>query len=335
VPLRRACAAVNVPRSGYYRALLGTAAPRSPSLPRSRVATPSPRALSAAEKEAVLGLLYSERFADSSPYQVYGTLLDEGVYHCSIATMYRLLRSQGAQHERRPQRTHPAYAKPELLATAPKQLWTWDITKLRGPAKWQHFSLYVLLDVFSRYVVGWLVAERESAELAQELIAASCLKQEILPSQLTIHSDRGGPMTAKTMALLLADLGIVQSHSRPYTSDDNPFSEAHFKTLKYRPNYPDRFGSLADARAWAQGFFHWYNHQHRHTGLGLLTPAIVHAGQAQQVRQQRQLVLLDAYAQHPERFRRGQPVPPALPTAVWINPPKSLVPSNDALPNVP
>lgn len=331
VAVSQACAALDMPRSSYYRAqvpVTTTCSPLEPVPPTlalaDKTAPASPRALSETEKERLRQLLHSERFVDSSPYQVYGTLLDEGVYHCSISTMYRLLRHDGELRERRRQRAHPAYAKPELLATAPNQLWTWDITKLHGPLKGHSFALYVLLDVFSRYVVGWLVAEREAAYLAEDLMAESCLKQDIQPDQLTIHADRGGPMTAKSLALLLTDLGVAQSHSRPYTANDNPFSEAQFKTVKYRPDYPDRFGSLVDARAWAQAFFHWYNQQHRHTGLGLLTPSIVHHGQAEKHQQQRQQVLQTAYAQHPERFIQGQPVPPALPTAVWINPPKPV-----------
>lgn len=330
IPVSQACAALEIPRSSYYRTQAPPAAatasateavaPTGEATTKTRPA--SPRALSEVEKETVRQLLHSQRFMDSSPYQVYGVLLDEGVYHCSIATMYRLLRDEGEQHERRRHQVHPAYAKPELLTTAPNQLWTWDITKLRGPVKWHYFYLYVLLDVFSRYVVGWLVAEREAAYLAEELISESCHKQGIQRDQLTIHSDRGGPMTAKTLALLLTDLGVAQSHSRPYTSNDNPFSEAQFKTLKYRPDYPDRFGALADARAWAQPFFYWYNHQHRHTALGLLTPVTVHHGLAETYQQHRCQVLHAAYAQHPERFIKGQPVPPALPTAVWINPPQ-------------
>jgi putative transposase len=362
IPIQSACKALALPRSSYYRHQALTSVtppvqkeltlategketeavtpprvmviadtsepapttPDEPPLPLTdtRPSPSSPRTLSAAEEATVRQILHSDRFMDSSPYQVYGTLLDEGHYYCSIATMYRLLRAEGEQHERRRHQVHPAYTKPELLATAPNQLWTWDITKLRSPVKWHYYYLYVLLDAFSRYVVGWLIAERESAQLAEELIAASCQQQNIQRDQLTIHSDRGGPMTAKSLALFLTDLGVAQSHSRPYTSNDNPFSEAQFKTLKYRPDYPDRFGSLADARTWANPFFAWYNHQHRHTALGLLTPATVHQGLAQQYHQQRQQVLQAAYARHPERFIKGQPLPPALPTAVWINPPK-------------
>jgi transposase InsO family protein len=236
--------------------------------------------------------------------------------------MYRILRQYQQVRERREQLRRPAYHKPELLATGPNQVWTWDITKLRGPGKGQSFYLYVLLDLFSRYVVGWMVAERESAELAQQLIGESCAKQGIARGQLTVHADNGPAMTAKSVALLLADLGVVQSHSRPYVSNDNPYSEAQFKTLKYRPDYPDRFGSLADARGWAAGFFDWYNHQHHHSGLALLTPAQVHSGQVEQVLRHRQQVLQQAYERHPERFVHGCPQAAPPPAAAWINPPK-------------
>jgi len=219
------------------------------------------------------------------------------------------------------QRRHPAYAAPELLASAPNELWSWDITKLKGPAKWTWFYLYVILDVFSRYVPGWMVATAESAALAERLIADTVAKQGIAPDQLTIHADRGSSMNSKPVALLLADLGIVKSHSRPHTSNDNPFSEAQFKTLKYRPGFPDRFGSIEDARVFCQGFFPWYNTEHRHSGIGLMTPAIVHAGLAPEVQAARAITLSQAYAAHPERFVRRAPRPPDLPTAVWINPP--------------
>lgn len=223
--------------------------------------------------------------------------------------------------ERRNQLCHPTYTKPELLATGPNQLWSWDLTKLRGPVKWTYYHLYTILDVFSRYVVGWLIAERESARLAKQLIAETCTKQGIESDQLTLHADRGSSMTSKTVALLLADLGVTKTHSRPHVSNDNPYSESQFKTMKYRPTYPDRFGSIQDARAWARAFFHWYNQEHHHSGLGLLTPATVHYGQAQAVIDQRQQVLRAAYAAHPERFVRGEPKPPSVPTEVWINRP--------------
>jgi putative transposase len=234
--------------------------------------------------------------------------------------------------ERRNQLRHPNYVKPELLATQPNQLWSWDITKLLGPAKWTYYYLYDILDVFSRYVVGWLIAERESAGLAQELIAATCVRQNIQPDQLTIHADRGSSMTSKSVALLMADLGVTKTHSRPHVSNDNPFSEAQFKTLKYRPDYPDRFGCQPDARSWAQEFFHWYNYEHHHCALGLLTPADVHFGRAQTVLAQRQQVLASAYQRNPERFVKGLPTPPQLPQAVWINPPKPAAKPIEPLP---
>jgi putative transposase len=248
-------------------------------------------------------------------------LLDEGEYHCSIRTMYRLLDEHGEVRERRDQLTHPPYQKPELMATASNQLWSWDITKLLGPAKWSYFYLYVLLDVFSRYVTGWMVAYRESAELAKRLIEESCKKQQIQPGQLTLHADRGTSMRSKPVALLLADLGVTKTHSRPHVSDDNPFSESQFRTLKYRPEFPDRFGCIQDSRAFCQSFFRWYNEEHRHSGIGLLTPATVHYGQAENVLRQRQEVLDVAYQRHPERFVRNAPQPPALPSEVWINKP--------------
>jgi putative transposase len=280
------------------------------------------RALSQEEKAQVCQVLNSERFQDSAPRQVYATLLDEGIYHCSWRTMYRILHEHDEVRERRNQLRHPAYSKPELLATKPNQLWSWDITKLKGPVKWTFYYLYVILDVYSRYVVGWLLAERESAALAEQLIAETCAKEGIEPNQLTVHADRGSSMRSKPVALLLADLGVTKTHSRPYTATDNPYSESQFKTLKYRPGFPERFGSRADARAWVRAFIPWYNHQHRHSGLGLMTPATVHCGEAQSVRAQRQTVLEAAYIAHPERFVKGLPMPPELPGEVWINPPQ-------------
>jgi putative transposase len=267
-------------------------------------------------------VLNSARFQDQAPREVYATLLDEERYLCSWRTMYRILAENQEIRERRHQLQHPAYAKPELLATHPNQLWSWDITKLRGPVTWTYYSLYVILDVYSRYVVGWMIAERESEELAQELIRETCVKQGISPGQLTLHADNGSAMISKSVAQLLIDLDVVKSHSRPHVSDDNPYSEAQFRTLKYRPDYPERFGCLADARVWAQAFFAWYNQEHHHTGLGLLTPVVVHTGQAETVLQKRQQVLQTAYAAHPERFVKHAPVPARLPVAVWINPPK-------------
>jgi putative transposase len=319
VGTRAACLALWVPRGSYYRdRRSGSSRVRTAPRPRSV------RALAAAERETILTYLHQDRFQDRSPAAVYATLLDEGQYHCSIRTMYRLLAAQGESRERRDQLTHPPYQKPELLATAPNQLWSWDITKLLGPAKWTYFYLYVILDVFSRYVTGWMVAMRESAELAKRLIQDSCSKQRILPGQLTLHADRGTSMSSKPVAFLLADLGVTKTHSRPHVSDDNPYSESQFRTMKYRPEFPDRFGCIQDGRAFAQGFFRWYNEEHYHSGLALLTPAMVHYQQTGLILQQRQQVLDVAYQLHPERFVRHAPKPAAVPTEVWINKPLNL-----------
>jgi putative transposase len=273
----------------------------------------------------VLDILHSERFMDKAPHEVYATLLDEGRYHCSVSTMYRILNQNNEVKERRNQLRHPHYKKPELLATKPNQVWSWDITKLLGPRKWTYFYLYVILDIFSRYVTGWMVANRESATLAKRLIRKTCEKQDIEPGGLTIHADRGSSMRSKPVALLLADLGVTKTHSRPYTSNDNPYSESQFKTLKYRPEFPERFGCIEDARSLCQRFFSWYNEEHRHTGIGLLTPEVVHYGQAEAVLRVRQEVLHAAYQRHPERFVRKEPSPQPLPKAAWINPPKEAV----------
>lgn len=311
---RAACAALGLPRSSLYRA-------QKPRRTQTSPPKASPRALSQPEKDAVRQELNSERFQNFAPREVYATLMDEGRYLCSYRSMYRILSENNEVRERRNQLRHPNYTKPELLATAPNQLWSWDITKLLGPSKWTYFYLYVILDVFSRYVVGWMIAERESASLAEELISQTCTRQGIQRGQLTIHADRGSSMTSKPVALLLADLGVTKTHSRPHVSNDNPYSEAQFKTLKYRPDYPTRFGCQQDARAWAHPFFGWYNHEHHHTGLALLTPADVHFNRAQNVLQKRQAVLQAAYEKTPERFVKGPPVPAQLPIAVWINPP--------------
>ena len=311
-----ACESLGVPRSSFYRARQ----PKSEPKPR-----PAPeRALSLKEREQVRQTLNGERFQDSAPRQVYAALLDEGKYLCSWRTMYRILDDNKEVKERRNQLYHPNYAKPELLATGPNQLWSWDITKLKGPAKWTYYYLYTILDVFSRYVPGWLIAERESAALARQLIAESCTKQGIELDQLTLHADRGSAMISKSVAQLLADLGVTKTHSRPYVSSDNPYSESQFKTMKYRPGFPERFGSIQDSRAWARPFYHWYNHEHHHSGLGLLTPVTVHYGRAQAVLDRRQKVLRVAYAAHPERFVHGEPKPQSLPTEVWINKPSLL-----------
>ena len=329
VGVTRSCQALAVPRSSLYRARVPVA--ETTGAPAEAPARPTPAAaLDPVERAQVVELLNSPRFQDLAPRQVWAVMLDEGCYLCSWRTMYRLLAVEHQVRERRHQRRHPAYTKPELLATAANQLWSWDISKLRGPSIGIYFYLYVILDVFSRYVVGWMIAQRESADLAQTLIETSCQRQGILPEQLTLHADRGAPMIAKSVAQLLDDLGVIKTHSRPQVSNDNPYSEAHFKTLKYRPDFPDRFGTIIEARRWAGDFFHWYNHQHYHTGLGLLTPATVHFGQAQEIQTQRQQVLQDAYDAHPERFVRGRPTAPQLPAAVWINRPKEESASSNA-----
>ena len=317
-----ACRLLAVPRSTYYRRQPTSIAhaPRRPADPRQTTRHAS-RALSGEERTQIRAVLNSERFVDCAPREVYATLLDEGVYLCSWPTMYRILRETDEVRRRRDERRPGAYAKPELLATRPNQLWSWDITKLKGPTTWSYYYLYVILDVYSRYVVGWMIAERETADLAEAFIAETCAKEGIAPDQLTIHADRGSAMTSKCVAHLLADLGVTKTHSRPQVSNDNPFSEAQFKTVKYHPSTPARFGSVEDARAWARMLFQWYNQEHHHTGIGLLTPATVHHGRAPEVQAARQAVLTAAYRAHPERFVRGAPRPAALPTAVWINPP--------------
>jgi putative transposase len=318
IPVRRACQALGIPPATLYRSR------RTGPIQRPRLSTPgNRRALSVEEKAQVRDTLNSERFVDEAPREIYAALLDEGSYLCSVSTIYRILRENQEVCERRNQLRHPVFAKPELLATGSNQIWTWDITKLLGPVKWTYYYLYVLLDLFSRFVVGWLIAPRESTELAQLLISQSCTRQNVQPQQLTIHADRGAAMIAKPLAALLVDLGVNESHSRPHVSNDNPFSESQFKTMKYQPTYPDRFGSLPDARSWAQTFFPWYNFEHHHSGIGLMTPAAVHFGQAAQLLQNRQAVLQQAYACHSQRFVKGVPRPPTLPTAVWINPPKT------------
>ncbi len=307
------CRGLGVSRASYYRKKKPKGEPKPKPKPE--------RALSDEERQQVLDVLHRDRFVDQSPQEVYATLLDEGTYLCSIRTMYRLLADHAEVRERRNQLRHPNYTKPELLATGANQLWSWDITKLYGPCKWTYYYLYVILDVFSRYVVGWMVAHRETAVLAERLIEQTLQKQQIQPGQLTIHADRGAAMTSKAVALLLSDLGVTKTHSRPHVSNDNPYSEAQFKTLKYQPQFPKQFGSIEDARTFCQTFFHWYNHDHHHSGIGLLTPAILHYGQALAVTQHREQVLQAAYHTHPERFVKGLPMPPAIPTKAWINPP--------------
>ena len=316
-----ACRASGVPRASLYRG-------RRPA-PVVRPRPTPPRALDPVERQQVLDLLHT-RFVDQAPAQMHAALLDEGTYLCAPRTMYRILENANEIKERRDQVRRPHYAAPELLATRANEVWSWDITKLLGPAKWTYFYLYVILDIFSRYVVGWMLAPRESATLAERLIADTCAKHDIQPGQLTIHADRGGPMRSKPVALLLADLGVTKTHSRPHVSNDNPFSEAQFRTLKYCPQFPDRFGSIEDGRVFCQSFFRWYNHEHHHSGLGFLEPAVVHFGQAAAVRAHREVVLAAAYVAHPERFVNGPPRPADLPTAVWINPPVKKPARQDA-----
>ena len=309
-----ACQALGVSRATFYR--------RQRPTPGHQQPRPTPaRALCESEREHVLNVLASPRFVDRAPAEVAATLLDEGQYLCSERTMYRLLAANQPVRERRNQRDHPQYTKPELVATGPNQTWSWDITKLLGPKKWTYFYLYVVLDIFSRYAVGWMVADRENSALAGRLIEQTCHKQGVQPQVLTLHSDRGAPMTSKCTAQLLADLGITRSLSRPQVSDDNPFSEAQFKTLKYHPGFPGRFDDIHAAIALCRSFFPWYNTEHRHGGIAMLTPDDVHHGRAHTVLQQREQTLRDAWDHHPERFVRGIPKPLPIPEAVWINPP--------------
>lgn len=324
-----ACRALETPRSWYYRQkaapvpVVGVTAASSRAVPAS--------ALSETEKAEVRAVLASERFCQQTPREVYATLLDEGKYLCHWRTMYRILAEQGESRDRRSQRRHGHYSKPELVARAPNEVWSWDISFLAGPGRRTFYYLYVILDIYSRYVVGWMIAEAESAQWAKELIAATCAKQGILPEQLTLHADRGSAMKANSVAELLERLGVSKSHTRPHTPNDNPFSEAQFKTLKYDPSYPEAFATTETARSWARAFFHWYNHEHHHVALGLLTPAVVHYGQAAPVSARRQLVLDQAYVTHPERFFRGAPQVPQLPEAVWINPPEETASSAAAV----
>lgn len=313
--IAEACASVELPRATYYRARSMSGADAKPA------AAGSHRRLPDAERQRVLETLISERFRDQPVREVWAQLLDEGTYLCSVRTMYRILGENQAVRERRDQLRHPEYSRPELLATGPNQLWSWDITKLKGSHTWSCFHLYVVMDVYSRKVVGWLVAGRESATLAVELIRQSCQREGIGRDELTVHADRGSSMRSKPVAFLLADLGVTKTHSRPYTSTDNPYSEAQFKTLKYQPDFPERFGSIEDARAFLVRFFDWYNNEHRHSGIGLVTPAQRHSGADKVVYGERKVVLAAFYQKHPERFVRGIPSPPELPGEVWINKP--------------
>jgi len=312
------CEALKIPRASFYRQQVKSA-DVAPVVPRQR----PEHALSETEQQKVLAMLHAPRFVDLAPSQVYAQLLEEGHYLCSIRTMYRLLAANNEVRERRAVASYPAYTKPELLATGPNEVWSWDITKLKGPVKWTYYYLYVILDIFSRYVVGWMIAERESSTLAKRLITESCCKQNIVEEQLTLHADRGSSMKSKVVAQLLSDLGVTKTHSRPHVSNDNPFSESQFKTMKYRPEYPSRFGSIQDARVFAVDFFRWYNEGHRHSGIALYTPSDVHYGRVEQIQQDRQATLDAAYQQHPNRFVNKPPEAALPPQAVWINPPKN------------
>jgi len=308
-----ACRALDVSRATYYR----RRNPPRPARKRSR----SDRALPPQEREAVLGQLNSDRFADQAPRQIFAKLLDEGSYLCSVRTMYRILAANDLVRERRNQLSHPEYTKPELLASGPNEVWSWDITKLKGPEKWTYYYLYVILDIYSRCVVGWMLAHRESGELARKLIEETIEKEQVSRDRLTLHSDRGPSMASRSVAHLLAHLGVTKSHSRPHVSNDNPFSESQFKTMKYRPDFPPRFGSHADALSHCRRFFTWYNEEHYHSGIGLLTPISLHTGQADQIIKRRAATLKQAFEKHPERFVHGAPKPLQAPRSVWINPP--------------
>lgn len=317
VGIVQACRGLGISRATLYRRRRALGAAKEPAIRSSQ------RALSSQEREHVLEVLTSERFMDDAPREVYAALLDEGIYLCSVRTMYRLLAANGQVKERRNQLRHPQHPKPELVARAPNQVWSWDLTKLLGPEKWSYYCLYVILDLFSRYVVGWMVAERESAALARRLIRESSEKQEIEPGELILHADRGPSMTSQPVAQLLAALGVTKTHSRPHVSNDNPYSEAQFKTLKYRPEFPHRFASLEEARSFCRAFFAWYNTQHHHTGLGMLTPEMVHHDRSQEVIDARNTVLAAAYAARPERFVNKPPKAASPAPAVWINQPES------------
>lgn len=324
VGVRAACRALGEPQACFYRRHRQSPLPARRSAPARPPAArrPQPRALSEPERARVLQTLDSPEHVDQAPRTVHATLLDQGVYLCSPSTMYRLLRAAGQVRERRRQATHPALKKPELLAGHPNQVWSWDISKLKGPVKWSYFYLYVLIDIFSRYVVGWTLAGVESQDVAKVLVAETLSREHLEAGQITLHSDRGAVMTASPFVMLLTDLGIEISYSRPHTPNDNPYSEAHFKTFKYRPAYPARFGCIEDAHAWCAHFFDWYNEQHLHSGIGFHTPSDVHHGRAAAVRAHRALTLNAAYLAHPERFVRKRPEPPALPAAAWINQPQ-------------
>lgn len=315
--IKASCDALGVPRANFYRYINASQKPSENNSKKQ-----SSIALSEFERKTVLSVLNSDRFVDCSPLEIYATLLDEGQYYCSARTMYRVLSDHEQIKERRQQSKKGNYARPELLATKPNQVWSWDITKLMGPQKWTYYYLYVILDIYSRYVVGWMVAEKEAAILAEELIAKTCQKENIQEDQLTLHADRGSSMRSKPVAFLLSDLGITKTHNRPYTSNDNPYSESQFKTLKYCPSFPERFGSIQDARQFCRDFFKWYNDEHRHSGINMLTPSMLHHGVAEQVLEHREIVLEKAFFKNPLRFKNKKPTAGNVPEAAWINKPE-------------
>ncbi len=311
----QACALLGKARATHYRR-------RRPPVLAPPAPRPSPpNRLSEPERQHILSVLRSPEYCDLAPAQVWARLLDDGVYLCSISTMYRLLAIAGENRERRRQRTHPAKKRPELIARRANEVWSWDITKLQGPERGVYYELFVIIDIFSRYVVGWMVSPAETGELAEAFISDTLTRQDIKADQLTLHADRGTSMTSKPVAQLLVDLGVARSHSRPHVSNDNPYSEANFKTLKYCPAFPGRFGSIEDARAFCADFFEHYNHVHRHAGIGLHTAASVHYGTATEIRAKRAETLDAAYAANPTRFHHRRPTPPKLPTVAWINEP--------------
>ena len=311
-----ACEAMGVSRATFYR----EQKPKGPSAPRA----PSQRALSEEERQAVLAVCHTEEFVNRPPATIHATLVDRGVYLCSARTMYRILDAAKEVKERRKQATHPVYVKPELCALAPNQVWSWDITDLKGPVRGSKFKLYVTIDLFSRLVVGWTLQHKEDEHLARDFHRENFIQHGIHAGELTLHSDRGAAMVSNTVHRLLLDLQVTKSHSRPHVSDDNPYSESQFKTLKYSPMFPERFGSIEDGRSFCRRYFHWYNHTHRHSGIGMMTPASVHEGRAEAIHEARQAVLDQAFLDHPERFPKGRPKPPALPGPAWINRPESL-----------
>lgn len=316
----RACQTLGIARPSWYR-WKRPAADRAPSA-IAGLRKPQPRALCEIERQRIVHALTEPRFCDLAPSAVYAALLDEGTYLGSISTYYRVLRANEQVRERRRLATHPPTVKPELVAARPNEVWSWDVTRLAGPAKWTWFYLYVILDIYSRYVVGWKLARRETAAIAEALIRETLEREGIVAGQLAIHADRGSPQTSKTVAELYADLGVTKSFSRPHTSNDSPFSESQFKTMKYRPEFPQRFGSYAEGQGFCGDFFAWYNDHHYHSGIALLTPSAVHHGRASGVLDQRQTVLDAAFEQHPERFVRQHPRPLQLEPATYINPPE-------------